>query len=280
MFIIEFMVKQVTLNKLEKTAEQLPFHILDKRNISRLYDLELYESSTLLADFVELFWVMRWDMQGDAVEAEVIPSAYTNLTCMGEGARITGVTTGVYRYEITGSGTIFGAMFKPGGLHPFIKRPLKDLTDSYIDAVTIFKEITPQFNQRVLSFNNLEGLSEIINLLNQYVIEDGKVDLINQIIDSSVAAKSSVKGIASEFGLSERSLQSLFEKYVGVGLKWIVLRDRLQKATLIADTAQKVDWTDVAYNLGYYDQSHFINDFKRIIGMTPKQYTKNLSEEK
>ena len=47
---------------------------------------------------------------------------------------------------------------------------------------------------------------------------------------------------------------------------------RFQKAIKEIAASKKADWTGIAYDSGYYDQAHFINDFKAFSGYTPEQY--------
>lgn len=71
----------------------------------------------------------------------------------------------------------------------------------------------------------------------------------------------------------------MFHTYVGVGIKWIILRYRLLAATQLAIQPDTQSWTKIAAELGYTDQSHFINDFKRIIGKTPNNTLSNQENE-
>lgn len=273
----------MTLEKLEKTEllamnQLLPFRVLNPDKARQYYTLELYKPAADLDYFVQLYWVMRWNLgENESFDAEVIPSAYTNFTCMPGGARITGVSTGLYRYTVQGSGVIFGVMFKPGGLHPFYNRNLSNITDAFIPASRVFERADGQFNEDVLSADDMSGLHLMINLLTaKKPTHDPNIEMVNKIIARAQADTSvSVTQLAQEFSMNQRTLQKLFTQYVGVGLKWIILRDRLQKATLIAETNNKPKWAEIASELGYNDQAHFINDFKRITGMTPRQYAKN-----
>lgn len=269
------------MKKLQKTenlleASGLPFRVLYPEQANRYYSLELYQPTDSLRYFVQLYWVMRWELQqGQTFDAQIIPSAYTNVTCMPGGARVTGVTTGMYNYKVQGSGTIFGIMFKAGGLAPFYKKPLKELTDTYIPAQQLFQVLDDKLNEHILTCSDSEGLAIIQKLLEaQNAQKDPNLSLIQNIIEESHQLPS-IMALAKQHAMSERKLQLLFEKYVGVGLKWIMLRDKLQKTTLLADTLAAPNWTNIAHDLGYNDQPHFINDFKRIVGMTPKQYAKN-----
>jgi AraC-like DNA-binding protein len=49
---------------------------------------------------------------------------------------------------------------------------------------------------------------------------------------------------------------------------------RFQKVIRTIDATDEIDWGSVALECGFYDQAHFINDFKRFSGFTPEQYTK------
>ena len=251
-----------------------PFRVLHPREAQRYYDHALYEIEGPLTQVAQLSWTMRWELPPDVgFDARVVPSAYTNVTCMPEGARVTGVTTGLYDYPVRGSGVIVGVMFRPGGIAAFVDRP-RDLVDTHLPAQRLFPEIDEEFNKEVIASSDRVALERMQELLLAHLGEpDPNISLINEIIERSQTAQgTTVRSIANEFAMSERKLQSLFERYVGVGLKWIMLRDRLQRATLLADTLAAPNWSEIAYDLGYGDQSHFIHDFKRIVGMTPRQY--------
>ena len=71
---------------------------------------------------------------------------------------------------------------------------------------------------------------------------------------------------------SSRTTQRVFRRYVGVPVKWVLCRYRLQQAALELETRADVDFADLAVRLGWYDQAHFINDFRSMLGSTPGEY--------
>jgi AraC-like DNA-binding protein len=81
-----------------------------------------------------------------------------------------------------------------------------------------------------------------------------------------------VDDITERFGLTARTLQRLFQRYVGVSPKWVLRRYRLHEAAAALAREQHRPWADVAADLGYFDQSHFIRDFTAAIGLTPGAY--------
>jgi AraC-like DNA-binding protein len=272
----------MTTQKLKKTAKfydsiDMPFRILNPLQSHAYYTLSLYEPMNELKTYVELIWVMRWDLvDGEFFDAEVIPSAYTNLTCMPGGARVTGVTTGRYQYRVEGNGVIFGVMFRPGGLYQYSASRLSDLTDSTCDAEDIFKFADNAFNSSVLQSSDLEGMFLMQNqLLGITKSTSSKVGDISKIIEfTKNRPDTTVKGVSKEFRISERKIQALFDEQVGVGLKWIMLRNRILKAAELTEASSPTNWSQVASDLGYSDQAHLINDFKKITGKTPANYAK------
>nr|WP_286672575.1 helix-turn-helix domain-containing protein [Cohnella hashimotonis] len=80
--------------------------------------------------------------------------------------------------------------------------------------------------------------------------------------------------MANRHGLSVRSLQRLLDRYIGVSPKWILQRFRLQEAAERIRQGGAADWSALAADLGYYDQAHFIRDFKSVVGQTPDAYAR------
>lgn len=83
-----------------------------------------------------------------------------------------------------------------------------------------------------------------------------------------------VDDVATRFHLHPRKLQRLFHRHVGVGPKWIIVRKRIREAAERLRTGKGVDPAALAVDLGYYDQAHFIGDFRTLVGTTPERYAR------
>jgi AraC-like DNA-binding protein len=153
------------------------------------------------------------------------------------------------------------------------------LTDSTLPAEQIFAWANDQMNSVMLTEDSDErGVARIESLLLQQLpATDPNIQLIGNILEMAEAMETpTVATLCQALNLSERRVQELLREYVGVGLKWILLRSRLQKAARFAAKLQTSNWAEIATELGYGDQSHFINDFKRLIGKTPTQYARDV----
>ena len=80
-------------------------------------------------------------------------------------------------------------------------------------------------------------------------------------------------GHAADFvGLSARRFIELFRRYIGVTPKLYCRIRRFQRALGELHRIKQMDWSAFALECGYYDQSHFIRDFRQFSGLTPSAY--------
>jgi AraC-like DNA-binding protein len=94
--------------------------------------------------------------------------------------------------------------------------------------------------------------------------------LVDRIRDDDTLHR--VEQVMTHSPWSVRTTQRVFRRYVGVPVKWVLCRYRLQHAALEIETDPSVDFADLAVRLGWYDQAHFTNDFGSMLGCTPGEY--------
>jgi len=109
---------------------------------------------------------------------------------------------------------------------------------------------------------------------------DPNIAIINEIITAIETNENlqTVAAVAQAFCKSERWLQQLFRGYVGVGLKWLLRRRKLLTAAQQIRYTARPNWAALAYDLGYSSQQHFITEFTQVLGKTPLQYKKDLTQ--
>jgi methylphosphotriester-DNA--protein-cysteine methyltransferase len=81
-----------------------------------------------------------------------------------------------------------------------------------------------------------------------------------------------IRNLAARIGLSQRQLLRHFEERVGLAPKTLARVFRFQKVVKRLDKERRVHWADIAVDAGYYDQSHFVRDFRQFTGLNPSQY--------
>jgi len=237
-----------------------------------------------LAFFVGYYWIVRWDLRGQgSYLCETLPQPCIHLVFEKDQSRIVGIASGRFSYLLENTGLLFGVSFKPGAFFPFLKVPVSTLTNTSISLFDAFGLEHAALEKAILAQEDEAGM---IALVEQFLRErlperDKHAAVINQIVDRIIADReiTKVDHVVSRFHISKRTLQRLFSHYVGVSPKWVIRRYRLQEAAEHLAEGEAVDWPKLALDLGYFDQAHFINDFKTIIGKTPAEYVKHMRSD-
>ncbi|MGF7229384.1 MAG: DUF6597 domain-containing transcriptional factor [Candidatus Saccharibacteria bacterium] len=244
------------------------------------YTLKRYEPSKDLAHFIECFWIVRWDLKdGESFDTEILPFPNVNIAITSDTQEVTGIVTGKFTYTLRGNGTVLGVMFKPGGFYPFYRKPIDRLTNQTVKLGTLFSVTRLRRVLAELSASDEVLVEAAEKLLRTKKPErDPNIDAIESIIQYIQDNKDvrTVQAVSEHYEISERTMQHVFQQYVGIGLKWIISRYRLQD---IAEAihAGKTDWAAMAQEYGFTDQSHFIRDFKKVLGETPTQYAQRVA---
>jgi AraC-like DNA-binding protein len=173
---------------------------------------------------------------------------------------------------------VFGIKFRPGGFYPFLKQPIVQLTDTSISFRDAFGVDGTALERAILATEDKAALIQLVeDFLFQHLPEqDQTVAQINRIVDCVSADRTitRVDDIADRMNLNKRTLQRLFRQYVGVSPKWVIKYYRLHDAADQLANSDTPDLSALAVNLGYFDQAHFIKDFKAMVGSTPLEYAK------
>ena len=255
--------------------------ILDPQGFAKHFRLCCYLPSADMAPFVAHYFVSRRVKPQDTyTPTDVLTRPAVTLFFVSDQAYVSGVTTG--RRTLKNTDIYAGAKFVPGGFHPFWQRSISELAERRQAAMTIFPEANAAFTRHLLARQN-DGdiVSAIESLLRtQQPRLDPNIRLINAILATIESDDSlhTVAALVRRSGINERTLQHLFHTYVGSGPKWCIMRARFLRAISHAHSRDETNWTTIAAELGYSTQSHFSNDFKKLIGVSPVQYIKLLQQ--
>ncbi len=235
-----------------------------------------------LAPFIEHFWTIRWDSMDDTYYSEeVLHRPYVDLFLSEQQSGIQGTFRGKRTYVAAGSGRIVGIRFRPGAFHTFWNGALAELQGQVIDVQQIFPRADSGYIAHLLTLDDHAVIADLITLLRAKEPQPNpNIALINAIIMAIETDENlqTVTAVAKAFGKSERWLQQLFRDYIGVGLKWLLRRHKLLAAAQQIRNTDRPNWAALAYDLGYSSQQHFITDFTQVLGKTPPQYKKDLTQ--
>ncbi|WP_433556931.1 AraC family transcriptional regulator [Pseudonocardia xinjiangensis] len=241
------------------------------------FSLERFPPAPDLAGLVERHWLVSWDLPpGQDASVTLLPHPCVNLVLDGGRLAVSGVGRARFTYGYRESGRVFGVKFRPGAFLPFLRAPVSHITDAVLPAEQLWGPAADRLATRMTA---APGVDDLVRLVEAFLRErrpphDPQVELVGRIVVALLHDRtiSRVDDVTQRFGISPRTLQRLFQRYVGVSPKWVLRRYRLHEAAAALAREQHRPWAEVAAELGYFDQSHFIRDFTTAVGLTPAAY--------
>lgn len=201
-----------------------------------------------------------------------------------KGFHFNGLREKYHLINQTGMLNIFGVSFFQGGLYPFLKTPLSEFTNRSIEIDWLIKGFTSSIEQK-LSITN--STSEMIGIIEKELVQFIDIELIakKEIYEvlkvfNTNTENSNINLLCEEYGINQRKLERIFNKYIGVSPKLYSRINRFQKIINQLEKKKEINLTSLAYENAYYDQTHFIKDFKFFTGTTPTQYLNQNSSVK
>lgn len=258
-----------------------PLGVLNLKAGRTRFDLKRYLPPDDLAFFLRHFWIIRWDLRGQPpYVSETLPHPSVHVVFERGRTVVVGVVSGKFTRVIEGNGCVFGIAFKPGAFYPFIQRDISSFTDSTLNLREAFGIDGDALEDAILSGADDDAMiAAAETFLREHLPEpDANVTYLNHIVNLIIADRTitQVDQVVARCGTSKRTLQRLFRQYVGVSLKWVINRYRLHEAVEQLADGGAVDWAKLALQLGYYDQAHFIKDFKAMVGKSPGEYARSV----
>ena len=169
--------------------------------------------------------------------------------------------------------------FKKGRAYPFYPLPMNELADLVVGADLIFRRNILNLREQLLASSSIERMFSLVEnfLLGQasYVLpSDSTTSCIEYAISSIVSGPNRLclQYLSDQIGFSQKHFINLFKAQVGVSPKQYLKIMRFQNAIVELENNQLMDWSQFALQNGYYDQPHFINEFKNFSGFTPSEY--------
>jgi AraC-like DNA-binding protein len=249
--------------------------ILNPAEGLRRFELRRRAPAPDLAALVDWHWVVRWSL-AEPFEQEVLPHPCVNLAFEACGSAVHGIGTQREIKRLHGVGRAVATKFKPGGFFPFARVPMRDLVDRVVPLAEAYGDAGAASDRAVQGEPDDDRAIEAIEHFLRAI--RGEEDAVLAEV-MALAARAQhdreihrAEDLARIAGVSLRTLHRQFERYIGIGPKWIIRRSRVQEAAERVASGAPVAWAALALELGYHDQAHFIRDFKAQIGFTPAAY--------
>ena len=248
-----------------------------------------------LRNFVELFWFYDGYFAGSHSKERLMPDGSIELVINLKqdeariydrdnldkcerlpGTLLCGPHSSFFVIDTAQQDSVIGIHFKPGGAFPFFKMPAMELHNLHVSLEDLWGHEARLLRERLLEaqtpemkFQVLEEglLARAFKPLERHRAVDFALALFRNIHTAPAMTE-----LAEEIGISSRRFIQLFSNEVGLTPKLFARVRRFQQVLQMIHRGDNCDWVDLAAGCGYFDQAHFIHDFKAFAGINPTTY--------
>jgi methylphosphotriester-DNA--protein-cysteine methyltransferase len=259
-----------------------------------------YIPQSPLSDFVNLFWFYE-GYDPPHVKERVLPTGTMELVIdlrndelrvydrqdterfqSFRGPLICGAHSEFFVIDTASQASILGVHFKPGGAFPFFELPAGELRDTHASLETLWGATAGELRDRLLEAGTPEAKFRFLErcliawAARPLARHPAVAFALNEFQGASPPR--TVASVTERIGLSPRRFIQVFREEVGLTPKLFCRIRRFQEVLGLIGRGQHVEWAEVALACGYFDQAHFIHDFRAFSGLNPMAYLAHRGE--
>jgi len=247
-------------------------------------DYREHQPSEALKPFVECFWT-RVGRPG--LDTRVLPDGAVDIIfdlaapSSPMAAFVVGTMTAPVVVKPLRACDYVAVRFRPGGAQPLFGNSLRELTDHRVGLGSIWSaQVASEWIQRLKETESAPGRARLLEqLLIGRIAGSAPIEpRVREAVRRIALSRGSfpVERLSSTLGLTRQHLTRLFDFHVGLGVKVfsriIRLRHVLGALERVSSERCRVDWARLAVEAGYFDQAHFVRDFRALTGLTPERF--------
>jgi AraC-like DNA-binding protein len=256
---------------------------------------QTFEPGQHLTSFIKCYWTLEIPKEETPEKQTIIPDGcmemifhygdlYKQYTENGKSiiqpqCFVIGQLTRPLEIEPTGETGIFSVRFHPNGFLPFATIPIKEMENTAVSLEKNFGKDGLEIEQEMLAATST---SERIRLIETFLFNRlTDTETIDRVVKSTVETiitangQLSVDELSKQTNVNRRQLERKFSSAIGLSPKQLSKTIRLQATLKMLQSKKFTSLTALAYENDYYDQAHFIKDFKDLTGFTPKEFYGN-----
>ncbi|TPN86314.1 AraC family transcriptional regulator [Aquimarina algicola] len=259
-------------------------------------DYQTFQPHPDLASLISCYWTLEIPADNDPQRQRIVPDGCIEMAfILGDDikrytigdtfilqprAMVLGQTIEPFYIEPTGYVNTFAVRFYPYGFSNFVTEPIKNLANKETPIALLFEEqIAKDLEQKIIKAKDVKERIEIIEIFLIDKLNDTSTidNIVRTTIDTLISTKgnTSIRTILKNDPSKRRQLERKFMKQIGISPKQLGKVIRLQTALKMLLNKDEESLTHIAYESKYYDQAHFIKDFKEFTGTNPKEFLGN-----
>jgi AraC-like DNA-binding protein len=182
-------------------------------------------------------------------------------------------------FRSIGRNDIFGIRFYPATASFLLRDDVNNFNNGVFDLSDVLGNAINELHSKL---RDEASVPARVTLVDTYLISRlsahsksiAKIDLVQAVMDEVTHRDffDNIDNVASRYGITSRYLQKIFVQYTGLTPKLYARINRFQNSLLLIGKGG-MSLTDASYECGYFDQSHFIREFRSFTGISPSAFT-------
>ncbi|SHF82115.1 Helix-turn-helix domain-containing protein [Fodinibius roseus] len=249
-----------------------------------------YKPSPQLAVYVECYWSAKAEQPPFNEQESLIPDGTIELMFnfgdhysqviddrekLIKGSHVIGIRKQSLFISQTSKQNFFSIRFKPGGFFPFFKIPVYKFANGFYQISELFNRELNTLEYQLYEAANNRKRVEIIEqfLLNKLSQQPEDFAFVQTCAKRLVTDSScTVEHLADQFSSNYKTIERKFLDVIGLTPSKLRTVKRFNQAVHAMYSGNYNSLAEIAYASGYYDQSHFIRQFKKLASATPRQF--------
>jgi len=181
-------------------------------------------------------------------------------------------------FRSVGRAEIFGIRFYPAAASFLLREDISRFSNSLYNLSDVLCNDVNELHARLAEESSIHERIQVTDayLMGKLAVHSkslAKIDLVRNVMDEVTRPGffDNIDNVASRYGITSRYLQKIFVQYAGLTPKLYARIHRFQSSLVLIGKGE-VSLTDAAYECGYFDQSHFIREFKSFTGFSPGEF--------
>jgi AraC-like DNA-binding protein len=177
---------------------------------------------------------------------------------------------------------LIGILFHPGGTTPFFPENTQLFTNCETDLTTLWGRAAQNLRNDLREAQPPARKFDLLDFALRHRLGESKESKTQRrpaTIDYALTrphqspGTTTIAALTRDIGVSPRRLSQQFREQIGVSPKLYCRIQRFQQAVQLIHRGADIHWAELALTCGYYDQSHFTNDFQAFSGLSPTTYS-------
>lgn len=187
-------------------------------------------------------------------------------------------TKAVNYFYSPGSTQSFGIKINPEGLPLFLDAGSKEIKNSHVGLDCLSNKALMELEAKVFEKSIVQDKIKTVEdfMLERIVNLNSKVDyvLFSQIVKYIRYKRGAIRlnQLSEHFNISYKKIERLFQFYLGMAPKVYIRIIRFNSCIHLKNELEQLNLTQLGNEVGFFDQSHFIREFKSFSSLTPKDF--------